>query len=315
MAFFVEMFDKDRNHRCDDKIIVITGANCGIGLETAKEVLVRGARVIILCRNQERMDGALAQLKKISPKVEGIIMDLKSFDSVKTASEALRNTVNHVDILILNAGIMKVPLEICEGLESQQCTNHFSHFLFLNLVFDLVKNAEGKPRVISVSSMAHQMSKNESIYWRKFENEEAYTKEIGIDTMSSWEPYGASKLANFFHMRHAAKLDPKVSFFSLHPGVVKTELARSWQASSPILFTFMGPFMGIFLKTPIQGAQTSIYCALSPELDDEKFNGKYFSDIKLTDPHSRFAYDNNEADKMAEKLWKTSEEITSSTLQ
>jgi len=260
------------------------------------------------------MDAALTQLKEISSKVEGILMDLKSFDSVKTASEELRKTVDHIDILILNAGIMKVPLEICEGLESQQCTNHFSHFLFLNLVFDLVKNASGKPRVISVSSMAHQMGKNETFYWRRFENAEAYTKEIGVDTMYSWEPYGASKLANLLHMRHAAKLDPKVSFFSLHPGVVKTELARSWQAASPIMFTLAKPLMGIFLKTPIQGAQTSLYCALSPEPDDEKFNGKYFSDIKLTDPHARFAYDNADADKMAEDLWKISEDITSSTL-
>ena len=97
-------------------------------------------------------------------------------------------------------------------------------------------------------------------------------------------------------------------------GVVKTELARSWQAARPIFFTLMGPVMALFLKNSIQGAQTSLYCALSPELDDEKFNGKYFSDIKLTDPHARFAYDNADADKMAEDLWKTSEEITSSTL-
>ena len=72
----------------------------------------------------------------------------------------------------------------------------------------------------SVSSMAHQMSKNETIYWRKFENDEMYKNEIGIDTLQSWEPYGASKLANLLHMRHAAKLDPKVSFFSLHPGMI-----------------------------------------------------------------------------------------------
>ena len=68
--------------------------------------------------------------------------------------------------------------------------------------------------------MAHQMSKNETIYWRKFENDDMYKKEIGIDTLQSWEPYGASKLANLLHMRHAAKLDPKVSFFSLHPGMI-----------------------------------------------------------------------------------------------
>ena len=81
----------------------------------------------------------------------------------------------------------------------------------------MIKSTDHFP---SVSSMAHQMSKNESIYWRKFENDEMYKKEIGIDTMHSWEPYGASKLANLLHMRHAAKLDPKVSFFSLHPGKI-----------------------------------------------------------------------------------------------
>ena len=69
----------------------------------------------------------------------------------------------------------------------------------------------------SVSSMTHQFSKNET-YWRKFENTEAYQKEIGVGTMYNLEPYGASKLANLLHMRHAAKLDPKVSFYSLHPG-------------------------------------------------------------------------------------------------
>ena len=70
----------------------------------------------------------------------------------------------------------------------------------------------------SVSSMAHQFGKNETTYWRKFENTEAYQKEIGVDTMYNLEPYCASKLANLLHMRHAAKLDPKVSFYSLHPG-------------------------------------------------------------------------------------------------
>ena len=66
--------------------------------------------------------------------------------------------------------------------------------------------------------MAHQMSKNETVYWQTFDNEESYKTEVGVDTLASWEPYGASKLANLLHMRHAAKLDPEVSFFSLHPG-------------------------------------------------------------------------------------------------
>ena len=81
------------------------------------------------------------------------------------------------------------------------------------------------------------MGRNEESYWSRFENKEDYDKQIGEDTLKSWYPYGASKLANLLHMRDAATIDPEVSFFSLHPGMVSTELARHWQNESPILFT------------------------------------------------------------------------------
>ena len=112
---------------------------------------------------------------------------------------------------------MKVPLELCEGLESEQCTNHFSHFLFLNLVIDLVKKAPGKPRVIScksfitifvwnkpqfsVSSGAHNFApKNPELYWCKY-NDEAEYKASGCEDSMAWSPYGASKLGKVLH-RH-----------------------------------------------------------------------------------------------------------------
>ena len=94
----------ERAHRCDGKNIVITGANTGIGLETARELLARGGNVIILCRNQARMDAALEDLKKTSDSVQGLSLDLKSFDSVKKVSEEIQTKVDHIDILIMNAG-------------------------------------------------------------------------------------------------------------------------------------------------------------------------------------------------------------------
>ena len=94
----------ERAHRCDGKNIVITGANTGIGLETARELLARGGNVIILCRNQARMDAALEDLKKTSDSVQGLLLDLKSFDSVKKVSEEIHTKVDHIDILIMNAG-------------------------------------------------------------------------------------------------------------------------------------------------------------------------------------------------------------------
>ena len=94
----------------------------------------------------------------------------------------------------------------------------------------------------SVSSNAHRRGQNEKLettenYWKRFEDKEDYDRQIGEDTLWSWQPYGASKLANILHMRHAAIVDPDVSFFSLHPGVVSTELARHWQKESPMFFT------------------------------------------------------------------------------
>merc|ERR1712113_1167939 len=106
MGFFVQIFDPDRSHRCDGKNIVITGANTGIGLETARELLARGGNVFILCRNEARMNAALKELKKTSENVEGLLLDLKSFDSVRNVSDQIHTKVDHIDTLILNAGII-----------------------------------------------------------------------------------------------------------------------------------------------------------------------------------------------------------------
>jgi len=113
-------------------------------------------------------------------------------------------------------------------------------------------------------------------------------------------------------MRHLALLKPDLRCFSVHPGVVKTELSRYWKDNS-FMFSILSPLMSPFLKTPSQGAQTTLYCALSSELDDAKFNGKYFADGKECSPHNNFLYNEQNA-KRAADLWKISEEITNSKL-
>jgi len=338
------IFDPSRTILATGKNVFITGGNCGIGFETAKELAHRGANVTIGCRNKERMQNALQSIRseikvsKSSGSVDGVLMDLASFDSVRAASDELEKRLSHIDIAILNAGIMRTPLKLSEGIEMHQKVNHFSHFLLLNRIMDLLEKAEGRPRVISVSSMAHTYGNGKQLYWRKFESEEEYEQEmfsslmntylnydlivrryfsISIfgnrrqnnlaDPLTTWEPYGESKLANVCHMHHLAKLKPNIGCFSLHPGVVQTELARDWAKSRPIFFWFAKPLMAMFLKTPVQGAQTSLYCALAAELDEPQFSGKYFSEKGngWEAVPTKFA-----TDELAHALWKTSEEIT-----
>ena len=105
-------------------------------------------------------------------------MDLTSFPSVRQGAEKLRALISHVDICILNAGIMKVPLKISENLELHQKVNYFSQFLLLNEIMDLIEKAPNRPRVISLSSGAHIFGDGKMKYWRTFENQEEYKKEM-----------------------------------------------------------------------------------------------------------------------------------------
>ena len=131
------------------------------------------------------------------------------------------------------------------------------------------------------------------------------------DPLATWEPYGESKLANICHIEELARLKPKIGFFSLHPGVVQTELARDWAASRPIFFWFAKPFLSLLMKTPQHGAQTSIFCALSDELENPTSSGKYFSEDggKWVVTGTKFV-----TDALAKTLWQVSEEITESKL-
>merc|ERR1712062_130634 len=305
------LYDAQRKILAKGKHVVITGGNTGIGYETAKELYTRGANVTILCRNVEKMNAAIAQItqKEAINKIIGIEMDLSSFDSVRSAAETITRNKSKIDICILNAGIMKVPLKLCEGFESEQCVNHFSHFLFLSKIMPLIQNAEGKPRVISLSSAAHAWADdNIEKYWKRYNNEQEY-KSNCADSMGSWVPYANSKLANILHMEHAATLYNNIGFYAVHPGIVDTELGRYWLANSKMTAAFVGVLMKPFRKTSQQGAQTSIYCSLAPELEDLNYSGKYFSDLK-EDKVIGVMKNQEKRKELAQKLWDISHEVT-----
>ena len=143
--------------RLDGKIVAITGCNTGIGKFTALDMSRRGAKVVMLCRNVEAAEVVAEEIRKAT---EGEVIvhrcDLASLKSVRECSEQLSNSLEKIDILINNAGVMTCPLTRTEdGFEMQIGTNHFGHFLLTNLVMPLVKKAAPGARIVNVSSLAH----------------------------------------------------------------------------------------------------------------------------------------------------------------
>jgi len=283
-------FKKDEV-RIDGKIVVITGANTGIGLETALDLAKRGAKVYLACRDTIKANAA--RLKIIQETGNKYIyikkLDLSSFDSIRKFVEDFKKCESKLHILINNAGVMAINTRETtkDGLEMQIGTNHFGHFLLTNLLLDTIK-ASAPARIINVSSICHTWGK---IYRDDLQFEKSYSK---------WLAYARSKLANVLFTRELEKRlkGTRVTVNALHPGSVRTELARH---SSIIQYaTFLFP---VFIKTPRSGAQTSIMLAVDPTL--ESVTGKYFADCAITQ-ESKDA----RSDETAAWLWEASERIT-----
>lgn len=287
--------------KCDAKLIgktvVITGANTGIGYETAKDLSKRGAKIIMGCRNFEKANEAKEKIAKEVPKalLEVRKLDLASLNSVREFAKSINESEEHLDILINNAGVMVCPQSQTEdGFETQLGVNHIGHFLLTNLLLDLIKKS-APSRIVILSSSGHLKGE---MRWDDLMRDKEY---------KPWDVYFQSKLANVLHMQSlCTRLQGTgVTCNSVHPGIVKTELGRhmfnsaSWLSS--IKYAIVWPFLTIFLKTPVHGAQTSIYCAVAPELDE--ISGLYFSDCA---PEELLPKAKNMED--AERLWKLSEE-------
>lgn len=208
------------------------GGNSGIGLEACKVLAYCGCKVYLCSRSISNGEAAIE--KEIKQEGEGKYvvqdtsnifvkqLDLNSLASVKALADDLNNSLDRIDYLILNAGIMALPAleRTADGLEKQIGVNHFGHFYLTQLLLPKMKKQTFPSRIVSLSSTAKDMS-----------NLHAKDLQYKERTYKSWEAYGNSKLANFLYARTlAAQLkDTPIRVASVHPGVIKTNL---WAASS-----------------------------------------------------------------------------------
>ncbi|KAL3128679.1 putative oxidoreductase [Cryptosporidium hominis] len=256
------------------KTVVITGCSRGIGLETVKQLASWGvSELIFCCRDIAAMENVKNQLTSIRlppNKIHSIECDLSSLHSVELCSRKILSTVDKIDILINNAGIMAPPFQLINGVEKQFMTNYLGHYHLTTNLIPLLQRS--KCRIINVSSIAHlavpfgfNISEIENI------NEKSYNK---------MRFYGISKLCNIYFTRELQKRfgSAGLTAVSLHPGCVDTDLGRYVRENS-IAFALLYPLMKLFSKTSFSGAQTTLYCCAIPEI--KLAPGGYYSQCTL----------------------------------
>lgn len=239
------------------KTCVITGANSGIGLETARGLARLGARVVLVCRDPRKGEAARRELIAATGngQISLLVADLASLDSVRQLAREIEASCPRLDVLIHNAGLMAKQRQVsADGFEIQLAVHHLAPFLLTELLLDRLRHS-APARVILVSSMLHKLARID------FDDLQCQRK------YGTLRAYGQSKLAMLHYTYELAERlrGTGVTVNALHPGAVATNIG-------------MPEWLAPFIATPEKGARTSIYLASAPEL--EKVSGKYFVGCK-----------------------------------
>jgi retinol dehydrogenase 14 len=270
------------------KVVLVTGGTGGIGKATAIGLASIGARVGITGRDLGRAEQVAAAIRSASgnPAVDAFGADMSSQTEVRRLAVAVLDTYPRLDVLINNVGGFWAHRHLtADGLEQTFAVNHLAAFLLTNLLLDRLK-ASAPARVVTVSSGAQSMGRID------FDDLE------GACNYSGQRAYSQSKLASvMFTFELARRLEGTgVTATAVHPGVVRTNFGAEDQAW---FFTVVSGLVRPFLKTPAQGAQTSIFLASSPDVDGA--TGQFFAD-RRPKTANRLA---NDA-QMSARLWQVS---------
>jgi NAD(P)-dependent dehydrogenase (short-subunit alcohol dehydrogenase family) len=269
------------------KVAIVTGANGGIGLETARGLAARGFAVVLACRDLEKAEAARASIAQSHPGAEVVPMklDLGSMQSIRAFVDTFEARFDRLHVLVNNAALVPSKRALtADGLEVQFGVNHLGPFLLTRLLVPVLERS-APSRVVVLSSSVYKGAK---IDFEDLQAERSYA------TMTV---YGASKLMNLLFVRSLAKrlAGRGVMANAVHPGVVSTALARDF----PAPFRVMAK---LFFSTPEKGARTSLFVATDPSL--EGVSGRYFASAREA-KIERAGLD----DAAAERLWQVSSKI------
>lgn len=279
------------------KIVMVTGATNGIGEVTARDLAGKGAEVIIISRNQTKLDNTVNKIKSETgnENVSWMQADLSSMESIRDLAAQFHQHYDRLDGLVNNAGAYFNERKLSvDGYEMTFALNHLNYFLLTHLLLDTLKQTaqeQGEARIVNVSSGAHYGPRN-GIQFDEWPTKENY---------SGFSAYGESKLMNvMFTFELARRLEgTNVTANVLHPGFVRTGFGKN---NGTILNLIIGA-MQLFAISAEEGAQTSIYLASSPEV--EGVSGKYWDKKRVKEPS-----DASKDVAAQQRLWSLSEELT-----
>jgi NAD(P)-dependent dehydrogenase (short-subunit alcohol dehydrogenase family) len=286
------------------RTVLVTGANTGIGFETAAALAEAGARTVITARDPDKGEAALAAMRaRTGGDLHLVRLDLASLRSVREAADVVLERFDRLDVLVNNAGLILTERRITtDGFEMTFCVNHLGPFLLTRLLRDRLV-AAAPARIVNVASVAHQQARK-GLDFDDLQAERSY---------SGMAVYSRTKLANILFTRELARRleGTGVSAFAVHPGGVRSGFGRDGDA---------GGIVGLGVKaaapffiSPKAGAAASLYAATAPGIEDR--SGAYFArrlfgnwgPVVETKPSSA-ARD----DEAARRLWEVSEELVAS---
>lgn len=278
------------------KVIIITGSSDGIGKETAKTLASKGAHIVFACRSENKTKEVMNEIQKETgnSKLTFIHLDLSDLNSIVKFVEEFRQTKLPMDHLINNAGILEMAPGISTSKTKQNYeimfgVNYLGHFLLNRLLIpEMIKY---KTNVVIVSSITYKFV--DFIDW---ENRCKYPSNLtGI--FEKLKHYSFTKLLGILHTRKLHQMLKKegVKVNCLHPGSIATTISKQ----DHFIQIFISAFTNLFLKTPIQGSQTTLHCIAK----NDNLSGEYYDNCQRTDLTGPYAKD----DELGDKLWRWTE--------
>ena len=281
------------------RVAIVTGANTGLGFETARMLAENGAAVVLAVRDVDKGRQAAA---RISGDVTVQALDLTALDSVRSTAADIRATHPRIDLLINNAGVMYTPRQTtADGFELQFGTNHLGHFALTGLLLDRLLPVPGS-RVVTVSSNGHRI--RAAIHFDDLQWERSYSR-VGA--------YGQAKLANLmftYELERRLARNGTTIAVAAHPGVSNTELARTTPAALRVPVTWLAPLL---TQTPEMGALPTVRAATDPAAIGGQYYGPGGRGQNRGYPKLVTSNRDSHDEPTQQRLWTVSEELTGVT--